>query len=62
MELSSAQSELSLKHVDELSPDDRMDRLRAELVRIEWLMERHEKRSLMRAAFFKDYQSRRSVS
>ncbi len=25
------------KHIEELSPEDRMDRIRAELARIEWL-------------------------
>ena len=34
------EGEISYKHIEELSPEDRMDRIRAELARIEWLLER----------------------
>lgn len=38
------------KHLDQLVPEDRLDRMRAELRRLEWLMERQEIRnSLLRS-------------
>ncbi len=62
VELRDEQGEFSFKHVEELSPEDRMDRIRAELARIEWLLERHERRNAMlRPHFFEQRQTRRSV-
>jgi hypothetical protein len=62
VELRDEQGEFSFKHVEELSPDDRMDCIRAELARIEWLLERHERRNaILRVHFFEQRQSRRSV-
>jgi hypothetical protein len=59
VELRSEEGELSYKHVEELSPEDRMDRIRAELARIEWLLERQGRRdSILRSTFFG--QSRKS--
>jgi hypothetical protein len=40
VELRSEEGELSYKHIEELSPEDRVDHIRAELARIEWLLER----------------------
>ena len=63
VELRSEEGEFSCKHIEELSPEDRMDRIRAELARIEWLLERHERRKIiLHANFFGHRQSRRSVS
>ncbi len=61
--LRSEEGELSYKHLEELFPEDRMDRIRAELVRIEWLMERQGRRNLMlRSASFGQRQSRKSFN
>ncbi len=60
VELRSEQGKLSYKHVEQLCPEDRMDRIRAELARIEWLLERRSRRSLLQSAFFGQHQSRRS--
>ena len=61
--LRSEEGELSYMHVGELSPEDRMARIRAELARIEWLMERQEKRNvILRSVSFGQPQSRRSIS
>jgi len=62
VELRSEGGEFSCKHIEELSPEDRMDRIRAELARIEWLLERHERRNIiMQSDFFGQRQSRKSV-
>jgi hypothetical protein len=45
--LRSEEGELSYKYVEELSPEDRMDRIRAELARIEWLLERQGRRNII---------------
>ena len=62
VELRSERGEFSCKHMEELSPEDRMDRIRAELARIEWLLERHERRKIiLRSNSFEQRQSRKSV-
>ncbi len=62
VELRSERGEFSCKHIEELSPEDRMDRIRAELARIEWLLERHERRKIiLRSNSFEQRQSRKSV-
>jgi hypothetical protein len=48
VELRSEEGELSYKHIAELSPEDRVDRIRAELARIEWLLERQGRRNIVR--------------
>jgi hypothetical protein len=59
--LRSEEGELSYKHVEELSPEDRMDRIRAELARIEWLLERQGRRNIiLRSDSFGQPQSRKS--
>jgi hypothetical protein len=40
VDLRSEEGELSYKRVEELCPEDRQDRIRAELARLEWLLER----------------------
>jgi hypothetical protein len=63
VELRSEGGEFSCKHIEELSPEDRMDRIRAELARIVWLLERHERRKfILRSNSFGQRQSRKSVS
>ena len=47
VELRSEEGELSYKHIEELSPEDRVDRIRAELARIEWLLERQGRRNIV---------------
>ncbi len=60
--LRSKEGELSYKRLEELSPDDRMDRIRAELRRIEWLLERQKRRNTMLGlAPFGQRQSRKST-
>ena len=57
----SEEGEFYFKPVEELSPQDRMDRLRGELVRIEWLLERHERYAVIsRSGSFGKHQSRKS--
>ncbi len=61
--LRSEEGKLSYKHLEELSPEDRMDRLRAEVARIEWLMERQRRRNLiLRSASSGQRQSRKSYN
>ena len=61
VELRGEEGEFYFKPVEEISPQDRMDRLRADLVRIEWLLERHERCALIsRSDFFGTHQSRKS--
>jgi hypothetical protein len=63
VELRSERGEFSCKHIEDLSPEDRVDRIRAELARIEWLLERHERRKIIsQSNSFGKRQSRRSVS
>jgi hypothetical protein len=45
VELSSEEGRSFYKHVEQLVPDDREDRVRAELRRIEWLLKRQERRN-----------------
>jgi hypothetical protein len=60
--LRSEEAKLSYKHIEELSPEDRMERIRAELARIEWLMERQRRRNMIqRSDSFERYQSRKSL-
>ena len=61
--LRSEDGELSYKHIEELSPGDRMDRIRAELARIELLLERQIRRNaILWSASFGQRQSRKSRS
>ena len=61
--LRSEEGELSYKHVDALSPEDRMDRIRAELARIDWLLERQGRRNIaLQPAFLRQRQSRKSIT
>jgi hypothetical protein len=45
VELRGEGGEVRYEHVDDLRPEDRGDRVRAELSRLEWLMERRERRN-----------------
>jgi hypothetical protein len=45
VELSSEESRSFYKHIEQLVPEDREDRVRAELRRLEWLLKRQEKRN-----------------
>ncbi len=47
VELRSEEGVLSYKPLEQLVPEDRQDRLRAELRRLEWLLERQERRNLL---------------
>jgi hypothetical protein len=61
LELRSEQGELSYKHIDQLTPEDRPARIRAELARIEWLLERQGRRNIvLRWASLGKHPSRRS--
>jgi hypothetical protein len=60
--LMSEESKLSYKHIEELSTEDCVDRIRAELARIEWLMERQGRRNIiLRSDSSKRHQSRKSL-
>jgi hypothetical protein len=48
VEWSSEEGEVSYKHREDRSPDDRMDRIRADLARIEWLLGRQGRRNIVR--------------
>ena len=45
VELRSEEGTLSYKHLEQLVPEDRQDRMRAELRRLEWFIERQERRN-----------------
>lgn len=45
VELGSEEGRLFYKHIDDLLPEDRQARIRAELARIEWLLERQQRRN-----------------
>jgi hypothetical protein len=45
LELRSEEGVLRFRHIEDLSPEDREERVRAELRRLEWLMRRHERRA-----------------
>jgi len=62
--LVSENEKLSYKQIEELSPDDRVARIRAELVRIEWLMERQRRRNIILGSkgLFGQHRSRKSRS
>jgi hypothetical protein len=45
--LRSEQGEVSYKHIDDLTPEDRMNRIRAEVRRVEWLLERQARRNAL---------------
>ncbi len=47
VELRSEEGALSYKHLEQLVPEDRQDRMRAELRRLEWLLERQTKRNML---------------
>ena len=47
VELRSEEGAPSYKHLDQLLPEDRQDRIRAELRRLEWLLERQERRNML---------------
>ena len=59
--LRSEQGELSYKHIDDLTPEDRMNRIRAEVRRMEWLLERQARRNALfrSTAFRRPRRSRR---
>jgi hypothetical protein len=61
VELKSGQGELSYKHLESLSPEDRMDRIRAQLARIEWLLERRGRRIISPPTFFGEDETRNSA-
>ena len=48
VELRDERGKLSYKHIEQLSPEDRMDRIRAELARMVWLLERQGRRNILR--------------
>jgi hypothetical protein len=61
VDLRSEEGELPYKHVEELCPEDRQDRIRAELARLEWLLERQGRlRGVLRWAFSGEHPSRKS--
>jgi hypothetical protein len=61
VELRSEEGELSFKHLVKLCPEDRQVRLRAELARLEWLLERQGKlRVFLQLAFSGERPSRKS--
>ena len=61
--LRSEEGELYYKHIEELSPQDRKDRIRAELARTEWLLRRQIRRNvILWSASFGQRQSRKSRS
>lgn len=47
VELRSEEGDISYKHIDELVWQDRADRIRAELARLEWLLERQGRRNII---------------
>lgn len=47
VELISEEGQLFYKHINYLLPEDRLARIRAELARIEWLLERQQRRNLL---------------
>ena len=47
VELRSEEGTLSYKHLEQLVPEDRQDRMRAELRRLEWLLDRQERRTML---------------
>jgi hypothetical protein len=61
VELKSEQGELSYKHLESLSPEDRLDRIRAQLASIEWLLERRSRRIISPPTFFGQGESRNSA-
>ena len=61
VELRSEEGERYYKHIDQIAPEHRLDRIRAELARIEWLLERHERRNaISRSDLFEQRWSRQS--
>ncbi len=47
VELRSEEGQLFYKHINDLLPEDRRARIRAELARVEWLLERRQRRNLL---------------
>jgi hypothetical protein len=61
VELRSEEGELLYKHVEVRSAEDRIASIRAEVARIEWLLERQGRRNIiLLSAFFDQRQSRKS--
>jgi hypothetical protein len=61
VELRSVEGERYYKHIDQVTPEYRLDRIRAELARIEWLLERHRRRNaILQSGFFGQRWSRKS--
>jgi hypothetical protein len=62
VKLRSEKGELSYKQIEQLSPEDRTDRIRAELVRIEWLIVRQRRRNIiLRSSLLGPHKSRKSL-
>jgi hypothetical protein len=61
VELRSARGELSYKRLGALSPGDRMDRIRAQLAHIEWLLERRGRRITPPPTLFGEHECRNSA-
>jgi hypothetical protein len=62
VELRSAEGQITYKHVDQLCPEDRLDRIRAELARIQWLLNRQVRRNIIRQVHSEQrYRSRKSL-
>jgi hypothetical protein len=60
VELRDEQGVLSYKHLEALSPEDRMDRIRAQLARIEWLLERRGRRIISPPTFSGEHEESRN--
>jgi hypothetical protein len=61
VELRSEEGEPYYKHIDQVTREHRLDRVRAELARIEWLLERRKRHSaILRSDSFGQRQSRKS--
>jgi hypothetical protein len=61
VELRSEDEGISYKHIDDLVPQDRLNRFRAELARIQWLLERQRRRNFVLRRLSKE-DPRRSIS
>jgi hypothetical protein len=62
VELRSEAGEPYYKHIDQVTQEHRLDRVRAELARIEWLLERRKRHNaILHSDFFEQRQSRKSL-
>jgi hypothetical protein len=63
VELRSEEGEPYYRHIDQVTQECRLDRVRAELARIEWLLERRKRHNaiLLHSDFFEQRQSRKSL-